>query len=897
MAGTTPPKAAPKESPDPWLIRLVRLAGILILVGVFPLALGLPAGPKVVWGLVVSALPLGIAVVGYYAWRRVCPLAFFATLGRRLQWQQKRKVGDWLAVHGLEVQLGLLAVGMAWRHLGANSTPWALASLFAVVILGATTVGFLFTGKTWCNHLCPVGVVEKLYQEPSLLFTQEGNSQCATCTACKKNCPDIDLEQAYWKESDSVVRRRVYYLWPGLVLAFFCYFYLAEGSWSHYLNGDWSRDLHLVSKMLAPGFFFAPFIPRLAAVPLTFLLFGLASLFAFSLLEKGLLARRSDEGAGTAVRHQCLSLAGFAGFVLFYGFAGSSLLSPLPVWVRQALTLGIAMVATALLLARWHRNEASFVQEKFAKGLLKRWEWGDAPPSNRLSDIYLLHQERLQQWEARLKAYKATVRDLLAEGVLNRGNLLMLQKLRVQLGVSEKDHEKMLSELSVEEKQLFEPDYQGSREKQLQLDQYRLELEALLLGDQAPDAASLRSLQQVHRIRPEEHALVLDDLRGEQGPLVARVQDFVRMAVDLQRADLAAAWLASGEAFRQAQAETGQRRLSFFRHVVQWRQRQQLDHILHLLALGLQEPQIQGMRQLLDSPGGLEQIYEYLGAMTDCGAMGAALVPLTFKSAATEDAGPALHLIARDDSRFVRAAALSLLVYLRDEASDKALRGALVDPDPLVRETAQTLLGVPKGLDQTLSELAEDEEQWLLRAAVQSLPKRPTGPRSGTGAFRLEGSGGPTPRSAVADVALSTLERLSFLHGVSIFAQLAPDDLEILAAAATLRPLAQDEVLCCQGDLSDEVFLLLKGNVRAWIRDQDGQPRALGDSKEGACIGEMAVLDPAPRAATVSALTEGLVLILQGRSFMGMLHEHPAIAEGVLRVLTQRLRSMIQAAS
>jgi hypothetical protein len=889
MTGTTPSKAAAKEPSDSWLIRLVRLVGILILVGVIPLVLGVPAGPKVVWAGVVSALPLGFTVAGYYAWRRVCPLAFFATLGQRLKRQRKRKVSEWFAVHGLEVQLALLAVGMAWRHLGANSTPWALAGLFALVILAATTVGFLFTGKTWCNHLCPVGVVEKIYQEPSLLLPREGNSQCAACTACKKNCPDIDLEQAYWKEADSPVRRHAYYLWPGLVLAFYGYFYFADGNWRSFISGAWSRDPHLAAKLLAPGFFFAPVIPRLVAVPLTFLVFGLGSWLAFSLLEKSLLARHSEEEARTVVRHQCLSLAGFTGFILFYGFALQPLLLTFPSWMHQALTLGIAMVATMMLLRRWSRTEASFVQEKFAKGLLKRWEWDDAPPSTRLGDIYLLHQERVQQREARLKAYKATVRDLLAEGVLNRGNLLMLQNLRIQLGIAEKDHEKMLSELSIEDKRFFEPDYQGSREKALQLEQYRQELEGMLLGEHAPEAAALQSLQQIHRIRPEEHARILDDLRGEQGPLVARLQECVRYTLDLDRADLAAELLAATEGFEQAPAEAGRRRLAFFQHVVRWRQRQHLDQILHLLAIGLQEPQIQDMRQGFEATGDREQVLAFLGAMTDCGAMGAALAPLTARPMTLDDIGAVFRLVADDESHFVRASALTLLAYLLDGASEKTLRGALVDPDPLVRETAQLLLGVPKGLEQTLSTLAEEEEQWLLRAAVQSLPK-------GTGqgwAARQPGGG----HDAAAQVAMGRLEMLSFLHCVSIFAPLDPDDLEVLASTATLRRFNPDEVFCRQGELTDDVFLLLQGQVRAWILDKDGQPHALGDSREGACLGEMAVLDPAPRAATVSALTEGLVLVLQGRSFMTLLQGHPAIAEGVLRVLTRRLRGMIQAAS
>jgi len=194
MAASIQPKSLPKEPPEPLLARAIRVLGVLVLLGTVPLAL-LPAGPKVIWSLVIAAVPLGFTVAGYYAWRRACPLAFFATLGRRLQVQRKRKVGDWLAVHGLEVQLGLLVAALAWRHLGANGTPWALAGLLLAVVAAATAVGFLYTGKTWCNHLCPVGVVEKFYQEPVLLLPAEDNSQCAACTACKKNCPDIALEQ------------------------------------------------------------------------------------------------------------------------------------------------------------------------------------------------------------------------------------------------------------------------------------------------------------------------------------------------------------------------------------------------------------------------------------------------------------------------------------------------------------------------------------------------------------------------------------------------------------------------------------------------------------------------------------------------------------------------------
>jgi len=58
----------------------------------------------------------------------------------------------------------------------------------------------------------------------------------------------------------------------------------------------------------------------------------------------------------------------------------------------------------------------------------------------------------------------------------------------------------------------------------------------------------------------------------------------------------------------------------------------------------------------------------------------------------------------------------------------------------------------------------------------------------------------------------------------------------------------------------------------------------------------MAVLDAAPRVATATALGEVTTLVLDGKTFRDVLHDHPTVAEGVLRVWTQRLRALIQGA-
>ena len=61
--------------------------------------------------------------------------------------------------------------------------------------------------------------------------------------ACKKHCPDIDLEQGYWKEMPEAEvrgRRLAYFAWPGVVTAFYVYYFLVAESWDYYFSGAWT---------------------------------------------------------------------------------------------------------------------------------------------------------------------------------------------------------------------------------------------------------------------------------------------------------------------------------------------------------------------------------------------------------------------------------------------------------------------------------------------------------------------------------------------------------------------------------------------------------------------------------------------------------------------------------
>src|SRR5690606_34137235 len=202
--------------------------------------------PRLFWTVGLPLLPIGIVLAGFYPWRKVCPLAFWGNLGRKLDnalarrgaddkdgkdkakkpdKKAQRRVPAWAETWYPMLALTLLAIALVGRLLLSNGDGVALGILLVALGLGAALVNWRYTGKTWCNFVCPVSIVERIYTEPNSLRL-EHNSQCLKCTACKKNCPDIDQENSYWKDVDERPKRMAYYAFPGLVLSFYTYFWL-----------------------------------------------------------------------------------------------------------------------------------------------------------------------------------------------------------------------------------------------------------------------------------------------------------------------------------------------------------------------------------------------------------------------------------------------------------------------------------------------------------------------------------------------------------------------------------------------------------------------------------------------------------------------------------------------
>lgn len=132
---------------------------------------------------------------------------------------------------------------------------------------------------------------------------------------------------------------------------------------------------------------------------------------------------------------------------------------------------------------------------------------------------------------------------------------------------------------------------------------------------------------------------------------------------------------------------------------------------------------------------------------------------------------------------------------------------------------------------------------------------------------------------------LGLVERVAALHRVQMFAGIPGRVLAAVAEAAVEERASQGDVMMEEGAVEAHLYAIVEGRVRV---HRDG--RTLGELGPGATVGELAVLSPAPRSASVTALEPTLVLRVDQLVFDELLVEWPELAHGVIEELVSRLR-------
>lgn len=233
-----------------------------------------------------------------------------------------------------------------------------------------------------------------------------------------------------------------------------------------------------------------------------------------------------------------------------------------------------------------------------------------------------------------------------------------------------------------------------------------------------------------------------------------------------------------------------------------------------------------------------------------------------------------------------------------DTLADKRLARGLV---PLLEEPNTEIAPNPHAVLKTL---ATHPDPWLRSLSIRCLSEMLSSDWQRIAALASADSD-PLVRAALpgqvpvygenmtdTSKTLSTIDRVLFLRGVSIFSHLTPEDLQSIADLATERLILSDEFLCREGEIGQELYIIVHGKVRV-LKGNNGSTRVLRNLGVGEQIGELAILCEQPRSASVMADGSDVrALVLTGDALQAILRDRPEVSRAMLSSLASRLSTL-----
>jgi len=128
------------------------------------------------------------------------------------------------------------------------------------------------------------------------------------------------------------------------------------------------------------------------------------------------------------------------------------------------------------------------------------------------------------------------------------------------------------------------------------------------------------------------------------------------------------------------------------------------------------------------------------------------------------------------------------------------------------------------------------------------------------------------------------------LTSVELFGEMLEEELNDLTTLAQIKKLTKDTTVFHAGDPADAVFVVASGRVKVVITSSDGKEFILTVLGAGQVFGEMALLESAPRSASVVTLSAVELLVISRIDFQRLLDSNPRISQRLMAILSRRLR-------
>lgn len=128
-------------------------------------------------------------------------------------------------------------------------------------------------------------------------------------------------------------------------------------------------------------------------------------------------------------------------------------------------------------------------------------------------------------------------------------------------------------------------------------------------------------------------------------------------------------------------------------------------------------------------------------------------------------------------------------------------------------------------------------------------------------------------------------DRQKLLSHVALFSACTGKELDRLARHAEIVDIPSGDVLMTEGEAGHEFYVIIDGTVEVTV---GGTTVAVVGA--GGYVGEQALLDPGPRTATVTAVSDVQAVLLSSREFYAAVDDVPGLSRKLLAGMARRLR-------
>jgi len=169
--------------------------GIIILMGLF--------GPQdhsrnvslfLAWGVWWVSVVMSWFFLGK-SWCGICPFPGVGRILQTLGFSLNREPPVFLTKYRASFALAFLAI-IIWAEsvTDMKNWPFGTALLLLSILLGASVMGALFRGQSWCRYLCPMGKIIGAAATLSMIELRPDLEKCKTCRSfsCRKGTATAD---------------------------------------------------------------------------------------------------------------------------------------------------------------------------------------------------------------------------------------------------------------------------------------------------------------------------------------------------------------------------------------------------------------------------------------------------------------------------------------------------------------------------------------------------------------------------------------------------------------------------------------------------------------------------------------------------------------------------------